>query len=225
MKKPDWNDDPYGFNQPAPARRPPDAGRSAWAKGGKRGTFHLYVDVIPSSAWFSNLRKELSPEEWKACQKYAFKKGGYCCDICEEKGPKWPVECHERWEFDEATGVQRLTALEALCPDCHEATHMGLAMVRGRQAQAMAKISKVNGWSLEQVKAHVRDAGVTYERLSERPWLLDLSLLKALPVTLSEKTKIIVERHCDLADKARQLASRPAPDGVEALREAINGPA
>ncbi len=207
------DDDPFGFNIPPTAVRDvvganlAERARSrAAAPAPGRARKELYVDLVPSSAWYSNLRAELEPSEWKALQKLTFKRAGYCCEICSGKGPKWPVECHERWAFDETTGIQRLTGLEALCPDCHEATHMGLAAVRGKADRAEAHLKKVNGWSDEQASEHILTAFRLHRRLSVRPWTLDASLLLTLPVKLTDRTRQTVERHAELAAKMKSGA-------------------
>ena len=226
MRRPaSHDDDPFGFNiAPSAACDAVGANLAERARSQARPPAStsrrklLYVDLVPSSAWYSNLRAELDPSEWKALQKHAFKRAGYCCEICSGKGPKWPVECHERWAFDEATGIQRLAGLEALCPDCHEATHMGLAAVRGRADQAELHLRRVNGWSAEQARDHVVAAFRLHKRLSSRPWMLDASLLLSLPVKLTERTRQTIERHADLALKVKGGAS-----GREALLDMVAG--
>ena len=42
---------------------------------------------------------------------------------------------HERWDYDDATGVQ---ALLALCRGWNASTHYGLAEVQGRDGEAFA---------------------------------------------------------------------------------------
>jgi hypothetical protein len=48
------------------------------------------------------------------------------------------LEVHERWDCDDATGVQALRRLLALCRGCHASTHYGLAEVQGRNGEAFA---------------------------------------------------------------------------------------
>jgi hypothetical protein len=45
---------------------------------------------------------------------------------------------HEHWDYDDATGVQALRQLLALCRGCHASTHYGLAEVQGRDGEAFA---------------------------------------------------------------------------------------
>jgi hypothetical protein len=44
----------------------------------------------------------------------------------------------ERWDYDDATGVQALRRLLALCRGCHASTHYGLVEVQGRDGEAFA---------------------------------------------------------------------------------------
>ena len=52
------------------------------------------------------------------------------CEICGARGRRWPVECHETWDYDDDRKIQRLQRLVALCPACHEVKHAGLASKR-----------------------------------------------------------------------------------------------
>jgi hypothetical protein len=53
-------------------------------------------------------------------------------------GPVVGAGVHERWDYDDATGVQALRRLLALCRGCHASTHYGLAEVQGRDGEAFA---------------------------------------------------------------------------------------
>jgi hypothetical protein len=79
----------------------------------------LSIELVPATSWFDNLRSLLPPAEWDALRKATSQAAGHRCEICGGRGPKWPVECHERWQYDDATHVQTLTGLIALCPECH----------------------------------------------------------------------------------------------------------
>ncbi|WP_455233110.1 hypothetical protein [Geopseudomonas aromaticivorans] len=187
----------FSYSPPAPAPAPaPARAKTKVASGPRRAVPGklLYVDPVPRSAWFANLRAELTPGEWDQVKKLTFRKAGYCCEICEGKGEKWPVECHERWRFDERTGVQSLVGLEALCPPCHESTHYGLAQVRGRAEQAFLHLREVNSWTPPQALAHINQAAHRYHLLSEMDWVLDARMLLDLPIKLSEETRARIEQ-------------------------------
>lgn len=152
----------------------------------------LYVDLVPSSAWFSNLRSELTQEEWGAVKKKTFRSASYRCQACGGVGPKHPVECHERWRFDHDSGIQTLVGTIAFCPACHEATHFGLARVRGRDRIAIQQLMCVNRWSEAQVMEHVNKAMEEWKGRSRIRWKLDARwLLNFVVVSDATQKKIL----------------------------------
>lgn len=127
--------------------------------------------------WGINLRSILSEDEWDDLRRAVYKRAGYRCEICGGRGPKWPVECHEQWEFDDRDHVQRLVGLIALCPKCHRAKHIGLTTSMGKLEEAVHHMMEVNGWTRQEVMRHIDRAKMeAYER-SRWIWELDLSLL------------------------------------------------
>lgn len=154
----------------------------------------LCVDLVPRSAWFSNLRSELSPAEWRAVQRQTFSAALYRCVACGGRGNAHPVECHEQWEYDDRTAVQRLIGCLALCPACHQATHYGLARIRGRAAEADAQLMRVNGWSHLELQSHVANAMTTWKSRSEKDWRLDATWLLDY-VDVSEGTRSLILAH------------------------------
>jgi hypothetical protein len=152
----------------------------------------LYVDLVPQTAWASNLRSVLSEEEWGVCKRLAYARAGHRCEVCGGRGPKWPVEAHERWDYDDAGGVQTLVDLVALCPDCHEASHMGLASVNGRMEAALAHMARVNGWTAAQAREHARAAFAAWSARSDRRWLLDARwvLRHGIPIAAATAARI-----------------------------------
>lgn len=142
----------------------------------------LSVELVPSSCWFSNVRSEVPKPAWEALKRHVSRRAAHRCEICGGRGYKWPVECHEIFEYNDEEGVQRLSGLQALCPSCHEVKHIGFAFQRGRGERALAKLSKVNGWSADDAKVYVEVAFEVWSRRSRRSWTLDLTGLQALLV-------------------------------------------
>jgi hypothetical protein len=68
----------------------------------------LEIELIPKTCWFSNIRNHVSPEGWKFISRQVFAGAGNRCQICGGRGDKWPVECHEVWEFNWQANVQAL---------------------------------------------------------------------------------------------------------------------
>jgi len=89
------------------------------------------------------------------------------------------LDVHERWQYLEINGelIQKLIRLIALCKNCHNATHMGLAEIRGQGPAMRAHIAKINNWSEERVTEHVQAAAARWEARSDHLWALDISLL------------------------------------------------
>src|SRR5437879_1782771 len=119
------------------------------------GSPRLSVDVVPKQAWGRNLWRVLWPRDWNRLRKSAYESADYRCDICGGAGSKWPVACHERWEFEEWSCTQYLIGLTALCPACHDVKHIGRAIAGGRRAEATAHLCEINRWSRKRAKKYL----------------------------------------------------------------------
>jgi len=115
-------------------------------------------------------------------RRQVYQAAGWRCELCGGRGPEHLVECHEKWAYDDTTGVQQLVRLLALCPACHEVKHLGLARVNGRERQALTHLARVNGWLWEQAVAHAQGARAMARPQPtplaagpRRPWLLPAS--------------------------------------------------
>lgn len=135
----------------------------------------LTIELVPSTCWYDNVRSQVSRADWELCKFYVRQRSGDRCEICGGRGPRWPVECHEIWEYD--AGVQRLVDLIALCPSCHEVKHMGRAEATGSLARALRHLMKVNGWTERQAQSYTWRAFETWAIRSTQDWDLDISVL------------------------------------------------
>lgn len=144
----------------------------------------LVVELVPKSCWGQNLRMLLlayRPEfkstiTWDVLRRQVYAQAGNKCEICSGRGPKWPVECHEVWDYKERNDVcvQRLVRMIALCPSCHQVKHLGFAAKNGLQNEALAHLAAVNGWSATQVSEHVIEMNELFVARSKKKWRLDL---------------------------------------------------
>lgn len=139
----------------------------------------LFIELVPASQFGDNLRSRLPAKLWDLLRRATYEAAGNKCEICGGKGHKWPVECHEKWEYNEETLVQKLTGLIALCPACHEVKHIGLAGIRGRQEIALRHLAKVNAWTYPQALLHLKEAFEVWNVRSSKIWTLDLSGLES----------------------------------------------
>lgn len=148
----------------------------------------LFIDSVPETCWFTNVRTCVSARDWERLRRMITRRAGHRCEICgrpEDRDQRRWLEAHERWAYDEHTGVQALRRLICLCSDCHLSTHMGFANVTGRTEQAMAHLQAVTGMSDEQADDHLAAAARRWAEQSGRTWALDLSILTDAGVTLA----------------------------------------
>jgi uncharacterized protein DUF5710 len=170
--------------------RPPSAGLERWAArpevpellpGEDRGFGSgLFVDLVPSSCWFTNVRSCVSEQDWERLRRPVLRRAGHRCEVCgtgEDRAPRRWLEVHERWSYDEPAGVQVLRRLICLCSLCHLVTHYGYATVSGREDTASRQLLAVTGWTSEQAREHVEVAFEVWEARSRRRWELDLGIL------------------------------------------------
>jgi hypothetical protein len=88
------------------------------------------------------------------------------------------VECHEVWAYDDVDHVQSLVRVIAICPRCHLVKHIGHAQIEGKLDEAVAHMRKVNGWTSDQAKTHIREAFNKWQERSKYPWTLILDVLE-----------------------------------------------
>lgn len=148
----------------------------------------LIVELIPESAWNKNTRSALPKEQWDAVRKFIFLKANYHCEICGGQGEKWPVECHEVFNYNMKTKVQKLIKLIALCPQCHDSKHLGSANRKGRIKEAFDHLIKINNWTELQMENHLTKAVELNSKRGIILWKLDLTYLNQFGFKL-EKPK------------------------------------
>lgn len=146
--------------------------------GGHLKVFKLEIELIPRTTFFTNVRSLVRPQEWDVIRKKCYSKASYRCEVCGGRGEKWPVECHEIWEYNFAAKVQTLKGIIALCPDCHEVKHIGLAKIKGNLNRALAHFMKINGVDKRIALACVRRAFEERDKKNKVKWKLDTSFLK-----------------------------------------------
>lgn len=150
---------------------------------------NLFVDLVPESCWFNNARTCIDSSDWDRLRNFIYARAGYMCECCQSKQN---LEAHERWHFNEELRIQKLMRIIALCKQCHEVTHIGLAKVRGRFDIALHHLMKVTKMTLEQANCHIDKAFAVWELRNQHEWSLDLSILTNSGIKLSKlesKTK------------------------------------
>lgn len=152
----------------------------------------LFVDLVPSSCWFTNVRSCVSEKDWGRLRRMITRRAGMQCETCgagEDRQRRRWLEAHERWVFDPASRTQRLARLICLCTDCHHATHYGRAEVFGTADAAFVHLRAVTGMSAAEADAHIAEAFRIWQERSRSRWTLDLSMLTEAGVTVRQPPK------------------------------------
>ena len=148
------------------------------------GGNELYVDLVPSSCWFKNVRTCVEDAEWEKLRKTIYERVNNVCECCGAKGS---LEAHERWSYDDKNRIQKLERLIALCKNCHLSTHMGYAQTQGLDKQAKQHMQKVTGMSDIELQKHIKEAFVIWKERSENEYSLDISLIENADIKLKSK--------------------------------------
>ena len=166
------------------------------------GGSNLYVDLIPSSCWFTNVRYCVRPRDWDVIRKIVYERTDYKCECCQIDciKEKIPIEAHERWDYDFTTGTQKLVRLIGLCKRCHQSTHFGFAKICGKEEEASTHIKKIRNFNLEELKEHIDTAWSIWVERNQYEWKLDLSIITSngfdiiKPVGKEERKQIADEK-------------------------------
>lgn len=150
----------------------------------------LFVDLIPSTSWFTNVRSAVDRRDWERLRQMVYRRAGYRCEACgchRDTPAGLHMEAHERFSYDLATGVQALRRLICLCTACHGTTHFGFARISGEEQAAMGHLQFVTGMNYNQARRHIAEAFTLWEIRNGSRWQLDLSVISDAGITLQEE--------------------------------------
>jgi hypothetical protein len=183
----------------------------------------LFVDLVPSSCWFTNVRYCVSTQDWERLRRMLLDRARHRCEACErgeDRDAKRWLEAHERWSYDWSSRTQKLVRLICLCTDCHQTTHYGLAQVRGHDAAAFAHLRAVTGMNAAAAHEHVREAFEVWKHRSQTSWSLDLTMLTAAGITLAKPPE--AHQREDVAERELRVQSQRE---VESTKPPVESPA
>jgi hypothetical protein len=139
--------------------------------------FKLTIELVPSTSWYANLRKVMSQADWDTLRRQVYARYGRKCGICGATGVR--LNCHEIWEYDASTHIQRLIGFVALCDLCHHVKHIGLAGLLASQGRldyedVVRHFMKVNGCNRKTFQAYQAWAFQQWEERSRHDWQVEL---------------------------------------------------
>ena len=142
----------------------------------------LEIELVPSTAWYSNMRKAVSRADWDNIRKQTYADYGHRCGICFGEGR---MNCHELWGYDDKDHIQLLVGFIALCDMCHHVKHIGLAGILSRKGQldyqkVVDHYIKVNDCTKEDFEDHRAQAFAQYRERSEHEWKTEFGNYKHL---------------------------------------------
>lgn len=140
--------------------------------GGKK----LYIDMIPKTTYFKNVRSLFSENDWNLIRHHIYSRCDYKCECCNKKKNRY-LEAHERWLFDETTQTQKLVRIIALCKLCHSATHYGHSKRTKNMDKINNHIKKINNYNEDELKEHIKDGYDIWKSRNKIKWNLDFSIL------------------------------------------------
>jgi len=181
------------------------------------GGNELYVDLIPSTSWYSSARKFTDERDWEKLSKYIKERVHHKCECCgivckTNKNGKYIyrkiinnnefwMECHERWEYNYETKTQILKRLIGICNFCHRATHMGKARIDSYREESKKHLQKVRNFSDTELENHINDAFRLFHERSQIKWKIDLSLITNFGIRIIKEHDSIEDNSDDETDK------------------------
>ena len=150
----------------------------------------LFVDLIPSTSWFTNVRAAVDRRDWERLRQMVYRRAGFRCEACgchRDTPAGLHMEAHERFSYNLATGVQKLRRLVCLCTACHGTTHFGLAQISGEGDAAIGHLQFVTGMTYRQARRHIAEAFSLWDVRNGTRWQLDLSVISDAGISLREE--------------------------------------
>jgi len=135
----------------------------------------LTIELVPETSWFNNVRKAVSAKQWDKIRKDCYQKYNNRCGICNAEGR---LSCHEIWNYNDETHIQKLEGFIALCTPCHNIKHIGLSQILADEGKLdfnklVEHFCKVNNCNFETFKEHHKKSFSNWKERSKHDWEID----------------------------------------------------
>ncbi len=141
----------------------------------------LTIELVPKTSWYSNVRSNVSKEQWDKIRKKSYSLANHKCELCGDvgtnQGYKHKVEAHEIWHYDDINKIQKLTGIISLCPFCHKSKHVGLAQINNEEHIVINQLMKVNNISKNDALNYIKESFNIWRERNKHNWTLDISFI------------------------------------------------
>lgn len=159
----------------------------------------ILVELIPKTAHFGSLARNLDPRSWQRIKApYIAATGGRCqvCGFIAQRDPVFDhshsrsIEAHEIWSYHLAAnsnnGIQRLDHIMPLCPSCHLMFHLGYADGIGLGEYIVGRLQCFNMWDDATAIPRLSRFFQIWEQRSQKQWIADVSIVDDdMPLVIS----------------------------------------
>lgn len=136
----------------------------------------LYIDMIPKTSYFKNIRSLFKVDDWNTIRNYIYKRVNYKCECCGCTRHKY-LEAHERWSFDFENKIQKLERIIALCKLCHLSTHYGFSKRKRNINIINEHLKKIKNIDDTELHNHINEAYNIWKDRNKVIWTLDYSII------------------------------------------------
>lgn len=135
----------------------------------------LDLELVPQTCFYANLRTILSKSQWSILSKQIRDQVYNICEICGSD--QQPLDCHEKWQYDDKKQIQKLIKMIALCKKCHGVKHFGFSQMQGKGKEAINHFMKINNLTKKQAEQHIEMCFELWAKRSKKKWIVDISYL------------------------------------------------
>ena len=140
------------------------------------GGDELYIDMIPKTSYFKNVRSLFNDTDWNLIRHHIYERSSYRCECCGVKRFKY-LDAHERWIYDYETKTQKLIRIIALCRLCHQATHFGHSKKTKNIDKIKEHLKKVKKIDDIELDSCIKEAYNIWNDRNKIEWIIDTSII------------------------------------------------
>jgi len=134
------------------------------------------LELLPATCVFSNLRTELSSDEWHLLEDKLCKGENKVCAACGYRDYKKSLRLFVDWTYEDENHIQRLRSLIPLCQTCYDVRR--ISNFDDISNNLIEHLAKLNDFSLEKAEAYLEACIAKKKERSKHPWKPDVSYLK-----------------------------------------------